>query len=60
MDLQLPRPVTCVHSTMTGIDTLRRHACRREYNKRVKEVVEKSWIAGGADEEEEGEEDGKE
>lgn len=32
--------------------------CRRDYNKRVKEVVEKSWIAGGADDDE-AEEDGK-
>jgi ubiquitin-conjugating enzyme E2 A len=32
---------------------------RRDYNKRVKEVVEKSWIAGGADDEEEAEQDGK-
>lgn len=36
-----------------------RRACRRDYNKRVKEVVEKSWIAGGADDEEEAEQDGK-
>jgi hypothetical protein len=58
----LPRQFQCQIFVNCGagpaIAVLRR-ACRRDYNKRVKEVVEKSWIAGGADDEEEAEQDGK-